>query len=64
MALESLLIDAALMNTGASADAACTRYLVTDSVSRFEAVGPLFLGEAIPVENIEVVDGVIGKNTF
>lgn len=34
------------------------RYLVTDLIQRFEAVGPIFLGETLPIENIELVDAI------
>lgn len=33
-----------------------TRYLVTDSVSRFQKVGEIFLGEQLAFEDIELVD--------
>ncbi|MBA2656951.1 MAG: glutamate racemase [Tatlockia sp.] len=35
---------------------ALVNYLVTDSVKRFQTVGEIFLGEALPGENIELVD--------
>lgn len=33
-----------------------TKYLVTDSVSRFQKVGQIFLGEALSFDSIELVD--------
>jgi glutamate racemase len=33
-----------------------TRYLVTDSIRRFQHVGEIFLGEVLPSEQIELVD--------
>lgn len=37
------------------------RYLVTDSVNRFQKVGEIFLGNALKVEDIELVDVVNGN---
>lgn len=32
------------------------RYLVTDSIRRFQSVGEIFLGEVLPAEHIELID--------
>ena len=53
----AILSEAHLLNAHTSS-LGVTHYLVTDSATRFQAVGPIFLGEPIAVEGIEVVDGV------
>lgn len=52
-ALKQMLKDAAMQNQG---NARQIHYLVTDSVTRFQQVGEIFLGEALKTEAIELVD--------
>ncbi len=53
-ALQELLAQEHLLN--ASSEAAFIQYLVTDSVKRFQAVGEIFLGQALSAQDIELVD--------
>ncbi|KTD31008.1 glutamate racemase [Legionella moravica] len=53
--LHSLLSNQNLLNEDPVA-ASRVHYLVTDSVSRFQKVGEIFLGEQLKLENIELVD--------
>jgi glutamate racemase len=53
LALKTMLADAGLL---AVVDGAQVRYLVTDSVLRFQYVGALFLGQALKPEAIELID--------
>ena len=54
VALEQLLADKQLLHTADLLGS--TRYLVTDSVKRFQSVGQIFLGESLHVDDIELVD--------
>lgn len=54
-ALYQLLKKKQLLNDE-SIDPQTTHYLVTDSVIRFQAVGELFLGQPLPLADIELVD--------
>ena len=56
-ALYALLVEKKLKMKSSSTNGKI-HYLVTDSATRFETVGPLFLGESIPEAAIEVVDGI------
>lgn len=53
--LQGLLLGLNLLNADKS-DAGIVHYLVTDSVERFQRVGEVFLGEALPLGGIELVD--------
>ena len=55
--LKKLLIDSDLLNSETTC-LGSTHYLVTDSASRFHKVSPIFLGESIHVDAIEMVDGL------
>ena len=52
--LRQLLVDKQLLNPSQLMGAA--RYLVTDSVKRFQSVGQIFLGETLALGDIELVD--------
>lgn len=52
--LQALLARENLLETGKSLGAA--QYLVTDSVSRFQKVGEIFLGEALSIADVELID--------
>ena len=54
VALKQLLTNDHLLNPSLSLGSA--RYLVTDSVKRFQSVGEIFLGESLAVGDIELVD--------
>lgn len=54
LALKQLLRDNALFNPATAAGG--VRYLVTDSVTRFQSVGQIFLGESLSAGDIELVD--------
>ena len=54
VALKQLLTNDHLLNPSRSLGSA--RYLVTDSVKRFQSVGEIFLGESLAVGDIELVD--------
>lgn len=54
MALKQLLVKDALLNPSIALGTA--RYLVTDSVKRFQSVGQIFLGEPLALSEIELVD--------
>ena len=53
-ALKQLLINKNLLNPSIVSGSA--RYLVTDSVKRFQSVGQIFLGEPLALGDIELVD--------
>ena len=53
-AVKQVLSDTNMLNTQASQNK--THYLVTDSVTRFGAVGAIFLGEPLNQEDIELVN--------
>lgn len=53
-ALGEVLVTQGLQNDSSSE--ARVRYLVTDSVSRFQSVGEIFLGQALSLSDIELVD--------
>lgn len=53
-ALYGLLQEKALLHDGSGE--VSVKYLVTDSVARFQKVGKIFLGEELPVGSIELVD--------
>lgn len=55
-ALKEILVSENLQNT--SAAPASTRYLVTDSKKRFQAIGQIFLGQHLAMDDIELVDAV------
>jgi len=52
-ALQTLLLKEGLLNTAISHS---MRYLVTDSVNRFQKVGEIFLGEPLNLSDIELVN--------
>lgn len=54
-ALQQVLTQAALLNPHQSADAKIS-YLVTDSITRFQTVGEIFLAEPLAIDNIELID--------
>ena len=54
-ALERLLIEKQLLQVSKTTRGV-THYLVTDSVSRFQHVGEIFLGETLSAGDIELVD--------
>lgn len=54
VALQQLLAEKKLLNP--SITSGVVRYLVTDSVKRFQSVGQIFLGEILAVDDIELVD--------
>ena len=54
VALNKALVDAQLLTPSVSCGEA--RYLVTDSVKRFQSVGQIFLGDELLVGDIELVD--------
>lgn len=54
-ALLELLAQASLLKRGASSSGS-VRYLVTDSVKRFQSVGEIFLNESLSSTDIELVD--------
>ena len=53
--LQELLVNANLLNPTLTSP--YVHYLVTDSIRRFQNIGEIFLGEALPTERIELVDG-------
>ncbi len=53
-ALKQLLMNQRLLNTSSAPGSA--RYLVTDSVRRFQSVGEIFLNETLTEQEIELVD--------
>ena len=53
-ALKNVLVQAQLLTPSTSMGQA--RYLVTDSVKRFQLVGQIFLGDELVVGDIELVD--------
>ncbi len=55
VALKQVLLDAGLANQSEHA-LKPARYLVTDSVARFQAVGQLFLGQPLESSQIELID--------
>lgn len=55
IALEQILKEHHILNTSLSGNTK-THYLVTDSIKRFQQVGELFLGEALSINSIELVD--------
>lgn len=55
-ALKEILVRDKLQNT--SGISASTRYLVTDSVKRFQSIGQIFLGEHLAMADIELVDAM------
>lgn len=55
LSLHKLLQEQNLLSDGAITPAT-TKYLVTDSVNRFQKVGQIFLGEQLALESIELVD--------
>lgn len=54
LSLKSLLTDHNLLNC--AHESPTTRYLVTDSILRFQKVGELFLGESLSQAAIELID--------
>ena len=56
LALKQLLINEDLLCD--SSNAPFIRYLVTDSVKRFQSVGPIFLGQPLEIDDIELVDSI------
>lgn len=58
-ALKQLLVKENLLCK--SSNVPSIRYLVTDSVKRFHAVGPTFLGEPLAKDDIELVDSIPAK---
>ena len=61
VALKNVLTDRSLLNTGEKTLGE-VRYLVTDSVKRFQVVGELFLGESVRMSEIELIDsGIVVK---
>lgn len=55
VSLHAVLSQQDLLHDG-SEKAPTTKYLVTDSVPRFQKVGAIFLGDNLPLEQIELVD--------
>lgn len=53
-ALEQLLITEGLLNQ--AKETGQIQYLATDSLKRFSKVGEIFLGQALPIEAIELID--------
>ncbi|CEG57690.1 glutamate racemase [Legionella fallonii] len=57
LSLHSLLEEQNLLNDDLGI-AIKVNYLVTDSVKRFQAVGKIFLGEELTIDDIELVDAI------
>lgn len=57
VAFEQLLVKNELQNK--DVNSGTVRYLVTDSIRRFQAVGEIFLGETLKSEQIELVDACL-----
>ena len=60
IALKQLLVENELLSH--SSNVSSVRYLVTDSVKRFQSVGPIFLGQPLANEEIELVDCIPAVN--
>ncbi len=53
--LQQLLAQENLLKTSKPSNGT-TRYLVTDSAQRFQKVGEIFLGEALSIDDVELID--------